>query len=63
MKSLVSDGSTQHEKGYDCGAFVCAFAEHLFLDKPMEFTQDDIPRARKHIAMAFLNERQTIEVE
>jgi sentrin-specific protease 1 len=28
----------KQKNGYDCGAFVCAFAEHIFDQKPMEFS-------------------------
>ena len=49
---------------YDCGVFVCTFAEHIMFDRPMEFSQDDITRgARNHIALTLINERQPIELD
>jgi sentrin-specific protease 1 len=51
------------ENGYDCGVFVCAFTEHILFDKPIEFTQKDIPRARNHIAFTLINENQPIALD
>jgi len=34
----------------DCGVFVCKFAECACLDKPMEFSQSQMPKIRSEIA-------------
>ncbi len=44
----------QQGNGVDCGAFVCIFALHAAYDKPLEFSQADMPNARRHIARTVL---------
>ena len=48
----------KQQNGNDCGVFVCAFAEHILLNKPMEFSQEDIYRARAHIAFTLISQGQ-----
>jgi hypothetical protein len=40
---------------FDCGLFCCSFVEFLLKDKPLTFTEADMERRRKHIALAILN--------
>jgi sentrin-specific protease 1 len=39
---------------FDCGLFCCSFVEFLLNDIPLTFTQNDMERRRKHIALAIL---------
>lgn len=36
---------------WDCGVFVCMFAEYLSRDAPLNFSQKDMPRFRKQIKL------------
>eukprot|EP00615_Pteridomonas_danica_P003848 CAMPEP_0114343998 /NCGR_PEP_ID=MMETSP0101-20121206/11072_1 /TAXON_ID=38822 ORGANISM="Pteridomonas danica, Strain PT" /NCGR_SAMPLE_ID=MMETSP0101 /ASSEMBLY_ACC=CAM_ASM_000211 /LENGTH=88 /DNA_ID=CAMNT_0001479091 /DNA_START=1218 /DNA_END=1484 /DNA_ORIENTATION=- len=41
----------------DCGVFVCAYANLLSADEPLNFSQNDIPVIRRRIAFDLLNNR------
>lgn len=41
----------QQENYWDCGVFVCMFAEHLARDAPFNFTQDNMVELRNQISL------------
>lgn len=47
----------QQENKFDCGPFVCLFIAFLSHNKPLNFTQDDIPKMRERINWSLLNSR------
>jgi sentrin-specific protease 1 len=50
----------RQRNGYDCGVFVCMFADFLAMGYPLCFGQDDLPRCRQRIALAILNGRDVL---
>ena len=51
----------QQGNGYDCGVFTCAFAEYLGRwDESFNFTQTDVTRLRKGIALSILNGKEIL---
>ena len=70
LRSCPSDWPLQ-ENTWDCGVYVCMFAEFLTLDFPIMFTQREIGACRELIAIAILESRdrnqgnspETIEIE
>ncbi|WP_419241167.1 Ulp1 family isopeptidase [Cardinium endosymbiont of Nabis limbatus] len=51
------EGIPQQQNGYDCGVFVCQFANHVALGAPLNFTQRDMPYFRERMAIEILNGR------
>ncbi|XP_043276018.1 sentrin-specific protease-like [Venturia canescens] len=47
----------KQRNGYDCGVFVCLFAEHEAAEKRINFTQKDTKEKRMEIAQAIANGR------
>ena len=46
---------TPKQKNFsDCGAFTCMFGRCLAFNNPLNFTQQDIPCIRRHIALELL---------
>jgi hypothetical protein len=41
--------------GFDCGVFTCMFADFLFRNLPLVFTQDHMTMCRTKIALMILN--------
>lgn len=39
----------QQNNVWDCGVFVCMFAEHLARNAPLNFTHEDMPNLRKQL--------------
>ena len=45
----TTDDTPQQMNGYDCGVFVCANAECLSFERPLNFSQRDMPNIRKRM--------------
>jgi len=45
----------QQTNGVDCGVFSCAFADYLSRDRPLTFTQKNIPEYRERLVLSILN--------
>ncbi|VVC25183.1 Hypothetical protein CINCED_3A000641 [Cinara cedri] len=41
----------QQQNHWDCGVFLCAFAEHLSRNAPLNFSQDDMINIRRQILL------------
>ena len=51
----VCHHDTPKQKNFsDCGAFTCMFGRCLAFNNPLNFTQQDIPCMRRHIALELL---------
>lgn len=48
-KVMSSDDIPQQDNAYDCGVFMCKYAELLSEKRPLEFSALDIPRVRYHM--------------
>ena len=49
------DDTPQQENGYDCGMFVCMFADFILQNLPMKFTQADMPGLRIKLCYCILH--------
>ncbi|WP_419241160.1 Ulp1 family isopeptidase [Cardinium endosymbiont of Nabis limbatus] len=47
----------QQGNGYDCGVFLCKFADYLAQNRKIEFTQSDMPYFRQRIGIEILNKK------
>jgi sentrin-specific protease 1 len=46
--------SPQQQNGYDCGMFVCMYADYMLQDLPEQFSQQDMPMLRRKICYCVL---------
>ncbi|CAN0184287.1 unnamed protein product, partial [Phaeothamnion confervicola] len=42
---------------FDCGVFALTFAEYLTEDRPLDFSQKDMPAMRRKVAYSLLEGR------
>ncbi len=54
VQPLPPEGSPKQENGFDCGMFVCMYADYLMQDLPEEFSQEHMPMLRHKIAHCVL---------
>lgn len=47
--------SPEQTNGYDCGVFVCTAALFLRADLPLDYSAEQMPRIRQHLARTILN--------
>uniref|UniRef100_A0A663LUZ3 SUMO specific peptidase 2 n=1 Tax=Athene cunicularia TaxID=194338 RepID=A0A663LUZ3_ATHCN len=47
----------QQENGSDCGVFLCKYADYISRDKPITFTQDDMPYFRKKMVWEIIHQQ------
>ncbi|VVC31999.1 Hypothetical protein CINCED_3A007028 [Cinara cedri] len=52
----------QQSNLWDCGVFVCVFAEYLARDEKFDFSQKDMPRFRKQIKSEIINKKLRIDM-
>jgi sentrin-specific protease 1 len=48
-KNYAPNDIPRQENGYDCGMFVCKFADFRSSDVPVRFSQTDLPYFRKRM--------------
>ena len=48
------DNCPLQENGFDCGVFVCAYADFLSIGKPLTFGQSHITMLRQQIALSII---------
>ena len=46
--------SPQQQNGFDCGMFVCMYADYMLQDLPEQFGQQDMPMLRRKICYCVL---------
>jgi sentrin-specific protease 1 len=44
----------KQQNGFDCGVFICMYADFLSMGYPLSFTQEDITKCRERIALSIL---------
>lgn len=54
VQPLPPEGSPKQENGFDCGMFVCMYADYLMQDLPEQFSQEHMPMLRHKIAHCVL---------
>jgi sentrin-specific protease 1 len=54
VQPLPPDGSPQQQNKFDCGMFVCMYADYLIQDLPEQFNQEHMPMLRHKIAHCVL---------
>jgi sentrin-specific protease 1 len=59
--SRTTSDTPRQRNGYDCGVFVCTFADFIAQGLPLYFGQDDLPRCRQRIALALLGGHTALE--
>jgi len=61
---LVSMGRNvpQQNNGYDCGVFMCTFANYVAMDQEFDFTVNDMEYFRKRIAVDILRGKIALDV-
>ncbi|XP_069733521.1 sentrin-specific protease 2-like [Phaenicophaeus curvirostris] len=55
LRSMRSHEIPQQENGDDCGVFVCKYADYISRDRPLTFTQSDIPYFRKRMVWEIIH--------
>jgi Ulp1 family protease len=67
-KELDVDSWTNHEpgksvprqrNGFDCGVFMCMFADYTSRDRPFHFNQGDMPFCRKRMILDIMRKRKS----
>ena len=61
LQDCKGDIPVQHN-GYDCGVFCCMYAECIANDKPISFTQENIPMYRQMISTMITNTQVPIDI-
>jgi len=54
------DNVPQQKNGYDCGVFMCKYADFVAKDQPLAFGQDQMQYFRKRLALDTLNKTYSI---
>ena len=55
---LINEKTIPYQtNSYDCGVFICKYAEYISTDKPFDFTQKDMIHFRKKIQLSILFEK------
>ncbi|XP_043269144.1 sentrin-specific protease 1-like [Venturia canescens] len=55
-KFRVDKSAPKQKNGYDCGVFVCLYANYISVNKPFDYDQDDIPKLRLKISQELKNQ-------
>ena len=51
------EGTPTQSNSYDCGVFLCMAITHVALKALLQFTQDDMPQCRRHIAQRIISNK------
>jgi len=54
-KNVTVEEIPHQENGYDCGVFLCTFADFVSSSKPLIFDQDNMPYFRQKMILDILN--------
>ena len=54
---MPPDSSPLQHNGFDCGMFVCMYADYMLNNLPEQFSQDDMPMLREKICYCILRNR------
>ncbi|XP_026711352.1 sentrin-specific protease 2 [Athene cunicularia] len=57
LHSMEEHEIPQQENGSDCGVFLCKYADYISRDKPITFTQDDMPYFRKKMVWEIIHQQ------
>ncbi|XP_069733512.1 sentrin-specific protease 2-like [Phaenicophaeus curvirostris] len=57
LRSMRSHEIPQQENGDDCGVFVCKYADYISRDRPLTFTQSDMPYFRKRMVWEIIHQQ------
>ncbi|NXC20931.1 SENP2 protease, partial [Corythaeola cristata] len=57
MYSMKSHEIPRQFNESDCGVFMCKYADYISQDKPMTFTQDDMPYFRKKMVWEIIHQQ------
>uniref|UniRef100_A0A8C8EEA7 SUMO specific peptidase 2 n=1 Tax=Otus sunia TaxID=257818 RepID=A0A8C8EEA7_9STRI len=57
LHSMESHEIPQQENGSDCGVFACKYADYISRDKPITFTQNDMPYFRKKMVWEIIHQQ------
>ena len=53
----VPGDSPKQDNGFDCGMFVCMYADYMLQDLPEQFTQQDMPMLRGKFCYCILTQK------
>ncbi|XP_059148626.1 sentrin-specific protease 1-like isoform X2 [Physella acuta] len=56
-KAQHAENNPHQMNGGDCGMFMCKYAEYITRDKPITFTQEDMPYFRKRMVYEILTQK------
>lgn len=54
VQEISPADSPQQKNGFDCGMFVCMYADYMLQDLPEQFSQKDMPMLRKKVCCCVL---------
>ena len=54
VMSMPPIDSPKQENGFDCGMFVCMYADYMLNNLPEQFSQNDMPMLRQKICYCIL---------
>ncbi|XP_035755917.1 sentrin-specific protease 2 [Egretta garzetta] len=57
LHSMEPHEIPQQTNGSDCGVFMCKYADHISRDKPLTFTQNDMPYFRKKMVWEIIHQQ------
>ncbi|CAM9312221.1 unnamed protein product [Bubo scandiacus] len=57
LHSMEPHEIPQQENGSDCGVFTCKYADYISRDKPLTFTQNDMPYFRKKMVWEIIHQQ------
>ncbi|XP_062462573.1 sentrin-specific protease 2 isoform X1 [Pezoporus occidentalis] len=57
LHSMESHEIPQQLNGSDCGVFMCKYADYISRDKPITFTQNDMPYFRKKMVWEIIHQQ------
>ncbi|XP_052541952.1 sentrin-specific protease 2 [Tympanuchus pallidicinctus] len=57
LHSMESHEIPQQSNGSDCGVFMCKYADYVCRDKPITFTEEDMPYFRKRMVWEIIHQQ------
>uniref|UniRef100_A0A8C9EU86 SUMO specific peptidase 2 n=1 Tax=Pavo cristatus TaxID=9049 RepID=A0A8C9EU86_PAVCR len=57
LHSMESHEIPQQSNGSDCGVFMCKYADYVSRDKPITFTENDMPYFRKRMVWEIIHQQ------